>query len=191
MVNCLMAQISLLKPSDGIIQKVHDKLQAELIKRFGQIQCVTPIAISTLLDPRFKNLHFNDANACSRAMSALRNLMRNDASSSESEGEAPPEKTYDFWATHRELVQSQGHKKKKTAHGNTGDELSLYLANPVVSLNFNPLEQWEDMKNIFPMLYKQARMHFSIVATSVPCERLFSKAGATITQARIVYQALG
>lgn len=69
--------------------------------------------ISTLLDPRFKNLHFNDPNACFRAMSALRNLNRIDTSSSESEGEAPPESTYDFWATHKELVQSQGHKKKK------------------------------------------------------------------------------
>lgn len=115
MINCLMAQISLLKPSEGVIQDVHDKLEAELTKRFGQIQYVTPIAISTLLDPRFKNLHFNDANACSRAMSALRNLIRNDTSSSESEGEAPPESTYDFWATHKQLVQSQGHKKKKQA----------------------------------------------------------------------------
>lgn len=51
-------------------------------------------------------------------------------------------------------------------------------------LNSNPLEQWEDMKNIFPLQYKQARIHFSIVATSVPCERLFSKVGATINQAR-------
>ncbi|CAI6375724.1 unnamed protein product [Macrosiphum euphorbiae] len=160
MANCLMAQVNLLKPSEVIIQDVHDKLQAELTKRFGQIQYVTPIAISTLLDPRFKNLHFNDPNACSRAMSALRDLTRIDTSSSESEGEAPPESTYDFWAIHKELVQSQGHKKKKTSHGNAGDELSLYLANPVMPLNSNPLEQWEDMKNIFPLLYKQARIHF-------------------------------
>lgn len=128
-----MAQVSLLKPSEGIIQDVHDKLQAELTKRFGQIQYVTPLAISTLLDPRFKNLHFNDTNACSRAMSRLRYLIRNDTSSRESE-EAPPESTYNFWATLKELVQSQGHKKKKKSHGNAGNDLSLYLSNPVMLL---------------------------------------------------------
>lgn len=184
MINCLMSQVSLLKPSEDIIHDVHNKLNLELVKRFGKTQYVTQIAISTLLDPRFKNLHFSDPNACSRAMSALRNLMRTEMSSSESEGETSVEVAYDFWATHKELVHNQGNKKKKSNPVYASDELSLYLANPVTYLSFDPLEQWEDMKNVFPLLYKQARIHFSIVATSVPCERLFSKAGATMNQAR-------
>lgn len=40
------------------------------------------------------------------------------------------------------------------------------------------------MKHIFPILYKQARLHFTMVETSIPCERLFSKAGATLTKSR-------
>ncbi|CAI6346412.1 unnamed protein product [Macrosiphum euphorbiae] len=54
----------------------------------------------------------------------------------------------------------------------------------MTSLSVDPLEQWEDMKNVFPLLYKQARINFSVVASSVPCERLFLKAGATMNQAR-------
>ncbi|CAG4984435.1 unnamed protein product [Parnassius apollo] len=39
---------------------------------------------------------------------------------------APPE--YDFWQHHKELAH--GHKKKKKSH--QGDEVSLYLSNPVL-----------------------------------------------------------
>lgn len=87
MINCLTSQLSLLKQSGGIIEDVYDKLHAELVKRFGQIQLITQIAVSTLLDPRFKNLHFNDANACSKAMLVLRMLMQTESSSRKFEEE--------------------------------------------------------------------------------------------------------
>lgn len=85
----------------------------------------------------------------------------------------------DSWAKHKVLVQSQGHIKKKS--GTSGDELSQYLANPLM-----PLEQREDMKHVFPLLYKQARIHFSIVATSVPCKRLLRPVPQFVRQ-EIVY----
>lgn len=102
-----------------LIVEVQDKLYAELVKCFGQIELQTRIAIATLLDPRFKNLHSKDPNACAKAMTALRNLIRTDMSSSDSGSEtSSPLHQYDFWATHKFLAQNQGHKKsKKTAHG--------------------------------------------------------------------------
>lgn len=48
----------------------------------------------------------------------------------------------------------------------------------------NPLELWVDMKTVFPYLYKQARIYFTMVATSIPSERLFFNAGETMTKAR-------
>lgn len=64
------------------------------------------------------------------------------------------------------------------------DELSLYLKNSVTSLKSNPLETWEDMKKVFPGLFHSFKSHAMIPASSVPAERLFSKAGATATQER-------
>lgn len=51
-------------------------------------------------------------------------------------------------------------------------------------LRTTALELWEDMKTVFPMLYKQSRISFTMVATSVPSERLFSKAGGVMTKIR-------
>ncbi|XP_008180283.1 zinc finger BED domain-containing protein 1-like [Acyrthosiphon pisum] len=188
MINCLVAQLNNIKPSTDSISDVQVTLLREINKRFGSIELVTPIAISTLLDPRFKNLHFHDANACSKAMSTLRKMMNNDLVDTTTtdtlrECDAPTTETYHFWNHHESLALGQK-TNRPNYDGIINDELSLYLTNPVVPLITNPLEKWEELKNIFPLLYKQARIHFAMVATSVPCERLFSKAGATITNTR-------
>lgn len=67
-------------------------------------------------------------------------------------------------------------KKKDKA-----DEITQYLDMSVASLNQDPLIIWEDMKNVYPNLFKLAEKVFTIPATLVPSERLFSKAGATAT----------
>lgn len=98
--------------------------------------------------------------------------------SSEEETNSKPADKYDFWHQHKELVHG------KTKNMNVGDEseVTMYMNNPVSKLKENPLETWEDMKTIFPGSYQLAKKYLMQMATSVPSERLFSKAGATITQ---------
>lgn len=133
-----------------------------------------------MLDPRFKNLHFQDASACGKAIQKLKNMIAENVtmSTSGSEDETVNE-DFDFWSHHKQLAVGQKRKRSSKA-----DEVSIYLANPVCALKSNPLEEWEDLKPVFPTIYKQARIYLNIVGTSVPCERLFSKAGATITTSR-------
>lgn len=64
------------------------------------------------------------------------------------------------------------------------DEVSQYISVPVRSLKEDPLELWEEMKGVYPNLYRMALECFSVVATSVPSERLFTKAGLTATKSR-------
>jgi hypothetical protein len=40
------------------------------------------------------------------------------------------------------------------------------------------------MKSVYPLIYMEAQKIFCVVATSVPSERLFSKAGATLSKER-------
>lgn len=60
----------------------------------------------------------------------------------------------------------------------------MYLKQGVSPLKSDPIKMWEELKLIYPTMYKLAIKYLSVVATSVPSERLFSKAGATVSQQR-------
>ena len=63
-------------------------------------------------------------------------------------------------------------------------ELAQYNAESVPDLDINPLEWWKVRQRTYPLLTKVVRKRFSMVATSVPSERLFSSAGNVINQKR-------
>lgn len=64
------------------------------------------------------------------------------------------------------------------------DEITRYYDCPDASENTLPLVWWNAHKEEYPRLAKMARDYLAIMATSVPCENLFSIAGATITKKR-------
>ena len=53
-----------------------------------------------------------------------------------------------------------------------------------MSQNCDPLSFWRDKKSTFPELYKLHAKYVCIPATSVPCERVFSKSGLIINDRR-------
>lgn len=52
-----------------------------------------------------------------------------------------------------------------------------YLELPYLPRNQNPLDFWDKHTNILPELYELHLKYLCIPATSVPSERVFSKAG--------------
>ncbi|KAL4710716.1 hypothetical protein ACJJTC_004361 [Scirpophaga incertulas] len=71
--------------------------------------------LGTILDPRFKNLHFQDANACGRAIQKLKNIIKDDIAStsgSEEEQEIAHE-DFDFWSHHKQLAVGQKRRRGK------------------------------------------------------------------------------
>lgn len=63
-------------------------------------------------------------------------------------------------------------------------ELRMYLDDAILNRKEDPLIWWKDRQKTYPWLSILARKYLSIVATSVPCERIFSKAGQVITERR-------
>ena len=64
------------------------------------------------------------------------------------------------------------------------DELDKYLAEPLAPRDINSLHWWKEKPPIYYRLSKVACSLLCIPATSVPSERIFSKAGLTITKLR-------
>lgn len=52
------------------------------------------------------------------------------------------------------------------------------------NLSDKPLHLWNNIQTVYPNLSKLAIKYLSVVATSVPSERLFSKAGSTLSNKR-------
>lgn len=147
MINCLTSKLQNFSSSIECVTLLQNKLLCDCSKRFGMIEFNMYAALGTLLDPRFKNLHFRDANACGRAIQKLKNLIKDDTSTSNSDSEVEiNSEDFDFWLHHKNLAIGQ---KRQRANSKT-DELSIYLSNPVCALKSNPLEEWEELKQMFP-----------------------------------------
>jgi len=69
-------------------------------------------------------------------------------------------------------------------------ELDRYLQEPLISRCEDPLKWWTEHKLMYPRLYVMVRKRSCVTATSVPCERLFSKAGMVITEKKITNDSL-
>ena len=79
--------------ANGLDILLQSLLQRELTKRFSQLEQRYTIAVSTLLDPRFKKLAFSDTSAVDQAVRRLQNevltIMSTAAESPQSSGDQP------------------------------------------------------------------------------------------------------
>jgi len=68
--------------------------------------------------------------------------------------------------------------------GGINVELRQYLNQPIIPRDQDPLKYWQNVKHAYPVLFDIAKKYLSVIATSVPSERLFSKAGIIKSNAR-------
>ncbi|KRG07794.1 uncharacterized protein Dmoj_GI25723 [Drosophila mojavensis] len=189
MVNTLKNQINNVHvdvdADDGdmaVIHAVRKEIIKQLERRFGSIEETHLIAIACLLDPRFKN---SPSKACTKAINLLRKFLLSSPNSlsSENESDTSIDSANNLWSDYKKWTHA-GKQTKKTRSTMNDDEVGRYLSTHVLPLSIDPLKQWGDMKVVYPKLYNLAQKYLGIPATSVPSERLFSKAGSTITKTR-------
>ena len=63
-------------------------------------------------------------------------------------------------------------------------ETDRYLTEHNIKVKSDPFTWWKERELIYPKLFKLAMQYLSVPASSVPCERVFSKAGNIMTQKR-------
>ncbi|XP_011859727.1 PREDICTED: zinc finger BED domain-containing protein 1-like, partial [Vollenhovia emeryi] len=148
-------------------------------QKFKVLEFNPILAISTMLDSRFKKLHFQSALAASSAITKINTLMKPNTVS-EIPNRVPTRSSNNessIWEYQDEIVTKNIDSISNDKEG-LNLELRQYLNQPVISRYQNSLKHWETVKSAYPSLYKVAMKYLSVVATSVPSERLFSRAGA-------------
>ncbi|KAJ0180829.1 hypothetical protein K1T71_002914 [Dendrolimus kikuchii] len=136
------------------------EIEKEVTKRFDKLEHCSSLAIATALDPRFKLIHFKDATAKGKVINYINNYLASNlknvaiANESSDESEKGDNPEGDIWSYHKTLT------------------------------HYNIKNKTKDKSKADTELQILAMIYLPIVATSVPSERLFSEAGATITQER-------
>lgn len=180
MVNCLNAAFEKNEPNSEIEIVLQMNLRNKMRTRFHDLIRKYPLLVkATMLDPRFKKIHFNNAlsvadtiKVLAREMSAGQSetsssTLRNNLSSRQEREDC-------FWEDHdKRAVQ---HAPQCDNQDNMLTELRNYLNQSVLPRTTNPLKYWEEAQYSFPNVHRIALKYLSIPATSVSSERLFSKA---------------
>ncbi|CAG5043305.1 unnamed protein product [Parnassius apollo] len=197
-VSCLLETYSVMKTETNIGAATKNLILEALRKRFGTVEQVHMLAITTLLDPRFKKIHFSDRIACSRAIDKINSMiinskkqLHNNLSHEEPENnlenqlkEAEESNISEF---HNKLVKIQRQSLRQENQGQgLDDEFKRYLTQPVVDFKtMAPITYWYHQRNsLYSSITPIANKYFCVVGTSVPCERLFSVAENIATDER-------
>ena len=134
-------------------------------------------AVATLLDPRFKRANFINP----RYVLAAKNFIESEIPKTHQVSIEPilPSKSNPIWSFHDNMATQISH------HILTQSEFEIayrqWIESPLTQRDCDTLEYWKNREGLF----KAISLQYAIIrATSVPCERLFSDAGNTITHKR-------
>ncbi|CAH1721458.1 unnamed protein product [Aphis gossypii] len=149
-ISCIKDNLSAITPTFRIGIELKKVLTDEVKGRFEFIEQNFLLSISTLLDPRFKNIHFKDAVALSKHLVFIQSSINNmenstpdiDYSNDSSDSVSDPSQV-DLWGYHKELAQKYQKKyidkSNQENQQNLGHEITMYLSTPVSTLNTDPL----------------------------------------------------
>ncbi|XP_055904989.1 zinc finger BED domain-containing protein 4-like [Eupeodes corollae] len=180
------------------VRKFVKKIQEEVQSRFNNLEKNFLYAEATIFDPRFKNKGFRDN---MNFKSAFDKLKQKVASQQQRSFQI---QTASSTSPVEEVVAVASISSSTSANASIWDafdkeisslvpentvaagiiELEKYLNEPPLKRTENPLIWWNARKCVYPILYRYMLKRLNLVATSVPCERTFSKAGMILTDKR-------
>lgn len=170
-------------------------LKLGLDERFKLIEQSGTFALTTFLDPRFKVQGFADKNEATKTKERVRKLVAAIISKEENitaptvplATNSDPDDLSPWNIFDKMVASSTG---QGTPLSRAIKEVDMYLSDELLPRkdqagNLNcPLEWWKKHQYVYPNLKKIYATHCNIVATSVPCERMFSKTGLILNERR-------
>lgn len=193
------------------VKEVVTELNKEMSKRFGNFESSNTLTLLTFIDPRFKNLVFKDPAASSNAKDRVINAIGREIIRATEEQERAKknakERPADVAITEHEeqeiVTENQSRqevdelsvfnslemclakkKKKGSVKSRAIVELDRFLEEDELEWKGDPLLWWKENGPQYPYLRKVVQKNFCCLATSVPCERAFSRAGLFVSDRR-------
>lgn len=174
-------------------KKMVTTLLEKLNSRFKGYEDNEIITQAALLDPRFKKLAFDGyhdrkleiamdqlkAKVCQVTITETENPTTVLGTNNNSVASTS---TSLVWKMFDDQYSQNNVRVNPTAAGII--ELDKYMNEPPINRHEDPLKWWTAHKLLYPHLFIIVKKRLCILATSVPCERLFSKAGLVITERR-------
>ena len=184
---------SITAHSTGIGLELCHKLTSQMASRFISIEDRSVLAKATILDPRFKKIPFSSDSTVQRmsrqiisdAAAMIEPPLGENGEQQQMELPTPDDpRCNPVWEVFDQQVASCASTQARLPSLSALTELDQYSKLPILPRKEDPLLWWKQNAHVFPSLQKVARVYLSTVATSVPSERLFSKAGELISTKR-------
>lgn len=174
------------------VKKLAESLQNLLKNRFENIEDNELLSQCTVLDPRYKKHGFINETKFKKTVQTLYTKVSTiKISSSDLERVVSEETQPTTSSDRREMIlwkefdeEVQKNQCPTNALASAIVEVDKYIDEPLLQRKLDPLLWWNQRKNIYPRLYQLMKTRLCILATSVPCERIFSKGGQVITDRR-------
>ncbi|GLV37577.1 hypothetical protein CBL_20389 [Carabus blaptoides fortunei] len=144
-----LVTLAQLEVSDEIVSKLKNFVLLELNRRFKDIEWNHTFAVASVLDPRFKSLHFKNYLVLFKAKyllsSEIRKLIKLEAEIVEPASICQLRTSNNLWQVHDNLVTL--HHERQTQEVLVEDgmltELREYLNTAVTERSINPFETWD------------------------------------------------
>ncbi|XP_075999197.1 E3 SUMO-protein ligase ZBED1-like [Genypterus blacodes] len=179
--------------TDSLMANMARQLGANLVRRVIdrslKAEAITVMTMPTLLDPRFKKLGFLSSTKLDDAIIRLKGncaeIIRSSPSSTpiqlpETAQSDQSSDNSDLWHLLDTTVGQSRQSSSATADATI--EVDHYLSEVNLARHEDPLIYWNKQKHQYPHLYQLALAFLCTPASSVPCERVFSKAGEIVSK---------
>lgn len=177
------------------MKRLAEKLLEQMKIRFKVYEDNIICLEATLLDPRFKKYGFVNEALYTKAYDSLVSLATQYYSDiinvteeteqskvNECNNKNQNKKSSSIWSFLDEKVNSVANEHSPVASAII--EIDRYLREPYLNRCNDALQWWMTKRDVFPALFQVVKKRLCIPATSVPSERIFSKAGQILSNRR-------